>query len=253
MPNIKLTIQYDGSAYSGWQRQADQPTVQEEIETALATLLGQPVTLYGAGRTDAGVHALGQVANFHCDSTIPPEKFAPALQQHLKRDILIADSCEVAESFHSRFDAIARTYRYCLSGARSALDNFRRWESPKLTDLTLERLNEAAELFLGTYDCSALCIPGSVPEKADCAVSECRWEKSGEEFQFTITSNRFLHSMVRAIVGFCVKYALPSERTRPALTLNRIRDILTAGTWTTDHLIVPPQGLYLVKVRYPEE
>jgi len=84
-------------------------------------------------------------------------------------------------------------------------------------------------------------------------VSECRWRESGEEFQFTITANRFLHSMVRAIVGFCVKYAHPSEGTLPALTLNRIRDILTAGTWTTDHLIAPPQGLYLVRVRYPED
>ncbi len=257
MPNIKLTIEYDGSAYSGWQRQADRDTVQEEIERALERVLKVSTTLYGAGRTDAGVHALGQVANFHCESTVPPEKFAPALQQHLRRDILIKSSREATESFHSRFDAIARKYIYRLSPTRSALENLRRWEAPKHAELSLERLNEVAGVFRGERDCSALCIPASVPDSAMCDIRESVWVQDNDEFQFTIIANRFLHSMVRAIVGFCVKYASgPSQGNgggRSPLTLRDIEDILKAGKWTSDHLIVPPQGLYLDEVRYPEE
>ncbi len=253
MTNIKIIIEYDGSAYSGWQRQADQRTVQEEIERALEKILKSKTTLYGAGRTDAGVHALGQVANFHCESTIPADKFAPALQQHLQRDILIKSSCIVAESFHSRFDAVARKYTYRLSPERSALQNLRRWEAPRLAALTLERLNEAAGVFLGERDCAALCIPASVPDSSFCTISESNWTQNGDEFEFTIIANRFLHSMVRAIVGFCVRYALPPGASRPPLTLNDIEDILKAGKWTSDHLIVPPQGLYLAEVRYPAD
>ncbi len=253
MANIKIIIEYDGSAYCGWQRQADQRTVQEEIERALATVLKTKTTLYGAGRTDSGVHALGQTANFHCESTIPEDKFAPALQQHLQDDILIKSSCIVSESFHSRFDATSRKYIYRLSENPSALHNLRRWEAPRFSALTLEKLNEVAEVFLGERDCAALCIPASVPDSSFCTISQSDWAVNGDGFAFTIIANRFLHSMVRAIVGFCVRYALPPARHRSPLTIDDIRDILKAGKWTTDHLVVPPQGLYLAEVRYPED
>ena len=245
MRNIKLTIEYDGSRYAGWQRQADQPTVQEEIENALEKLLETKTTLYGAGRTDAGVHALGQVANFKCDSSIPAEKFAPALQRFLPSDILILSSVEVPEKFHARFDARERTYSYRIGFRRSALFRNQRWEIDE--KLPLEKLQEAARLFRGELDCSALCIPGSLQERNNCVISRSEWDRdaAADEYRYTVTANRFLHSMVRTIVGFCVKHARPGQ-----LTLERIQDILTAGTWTNDHVIAPPQGLYLVEVTY---
>ncbi|HSH00296.1 MAG TPA: tRNA pseudouridine(38-40) synthase TruA [candidate division Zixibacteria bacterium] len=248
MTTIKLLIEYDGTAYAGWQRQADQPTVQEAIETALAKTLGEPTTLYGAGRTDAGVHALGQVAHFKCESSIPAEKFAPALQQHLPADILIKSSTQAPDGFHARFDATARQYRYHLAFTRSALWRNRRWELPEA--VALDTLNEFAALFSGDLDCAALCIPNSLQENNRCLITQSRWETAGDECHFHITANRFLHSMVRAIVGFCVKGALESRRPQPGLTVQRVRDILEAGTWTTDHAIAPPQGLYLVEVTY---
>ncbi|MBN4076210.1 tRNA pseudouridine(38-40) synthase TruA [Gemmatimonas aurantiaca] len=250
MTNIKLLIEFDGTNYCGWQRQNGQPSVQETIETALAKLLGAPTTLYGAGRTDSGVHALGQVANFRSDSTIPHEKFAPALQQHLPDDILIKESCAVAENFESRFDAVARTYRYRIAWENSALERNRRWNLR--TQPALGALEEAAELFFGDMDCSALCIPNSLQKNNRCTITHSKWLLAGDEFHYTITGNRFLHSMVRAIVGFCIKHAqnLAEDAPENGLTVGRIRDILDEGKWTTDHYIAPPQGLYLIEVTY---
>lgn len=268
--NIKLLIEFDGTNYCGWQRQVGQPSVQEEIECALEKLLGSKTTLHGAGRTDSGVHALGQVANFKCDSTIPPEKFAPALQQHLSDDITIKQSLAVPDAFQARFDAVARTYRYRIGWENSALERNRRWNL-KAQPL-LGALEEAADLFYGDMDCSALCIPNSLQENNRCTITQSEWLRAGDEFHYTITGNRFLHSMVRAIVGFCVKYAQSDQSTHQSLieapeispraqpesppvspgglTVGRIRDILEAGRWTNDHFIAPPQGLYLVKVTY---
>lgn len=257
MANIKLTIEYDGSNFAGWQSQADQPTIQDEIERALKELLGAKTTLHGAGRTDAGVHALAQIANFNCESTIPPDKFAPALQGLLPPEILIKKSEQVSEDFNSRFDASSRLYRYRIGFQRSALMRLRRWEIPDENQLSLDKLNEAAALFSGKMDCSALCVPRSLQENNVCEITRSVWREVDGEYQYEIRANRFLHNMVRAIVGLSVRYGRsamegsPQENSKnDGLTLDRLRNILKSGTWTTDHLIAPPQGLYLVEVSY---
>lgn len=257
MPNIKLTIEYDGSSFAGWQSQLDQSTVQDEIERALKELLGAKTTLNGAGRTDAGVHALGQIASFKCDSTIPPDKFAPALQRFLPAEILIKKSEEVDEKFHARFDATSRLYRYRIGFQRSALMRLRRWEISDEKTLSLNKLNDAAGLFSGKMNCSALCVPRSLQKNNDCEFSHSAWCEVGNEYHYEIRANRFLHNMVRAIVGLSVRHSLNAaeaperdDSKNSGLTLDQLRNILSAGTWTSDHLIAPPQGLYLVEVSY---
>lgn len=257
MTNIKLTIEYDGSKFAGWQSQLDQLTVQDEIERALKELLGAKITLNGAGRTDAGVHALSQIANFTCESTIPIDKFAPALQRFLPAEILIKKSEKADDKFHARFDASSRLYLYRIGFQRSALMRLRRWEISTENGLSLKKLNEAAALFSGTMDCSALCVPRSLQENNVCEITHSVWREVGGEFHYEIRANRFLHSMVRAIVGLSVRYARSSmevpgqgDSKNSGLTLDQLRNILKEGTWTTDHLIAPPQGLYLVEVSY---
>lgn len=251
MKNIKLIIEYDGARFCGWQRQANQASVQQFIEETIEKATGVKTTLYGAGRTDSGVHAMGQVANFRTESSIPPERFSLALNQLLPSEIHIHESSEVTETFHARFDATARTYLYRLSTQRSALERNRRWEFNG--DIAFDKLNEIAKLFTGDIDCSALCVPGSLQEMNRCLIFESQWQTSGTEYHYTIRANRFLHSMVRSIVGFAVRFASAGPRGSGELTLQRVADILTAGEWTTDHVIAPPQGLYLVKVDYANQ
>ncbi|MFQ5607110.1 MAG: hypothetical protein ACE5GA_04125 [Candidatus Zixiibacteriota bacterium] len=199
------------------------------------------------------------MANFKCDSTIPPDRFAPALQRLLPTDIFIRASELAPDGFHARFDATLRTYRYRIGSERSALERTRRWELSGEASPNLARLNEAAALFSGKMDCSALCVPRSLPENRECEISVSKWAEAAGEYRYEISANRFLHSMVRAIVGLSVRYAQTGAPysaaacrgfNPPELTLDGLKNILKAGKWTTDHLIAPPQGLYLVEVTY---
>ena len=256
MPNIKLIIEYDGSAYAGWQFQKDHITVQGEIEKALQTLLGVKTTLYGAGRTDAGAHALGQVANFHTDSEIPPDKLAPALQTKLNRDILIHSSEETPEDFHSRFSAKSRHYRYDMSFSRSALSRSRRWELPLgagSRSLPLEKLQEAAELLRGKMNCETFCPPASRLEDNECEIFSANWTQVNDLLRFDICANRFLRGMIRSMVGLMVRYATGADNTRensPALTLDDLRNIINSREWPLDQIVAPAHGLFLVEVEY---
>ncbi|MDD4052421.1 MAG: tRNA pseudouridine synthase A, partial [candidate division Zixibacteria bacterium] len=145
--NIKITIQYDGGAFSGWQYQPRLRTVQGELEAAIEKLTGRKATLYGAGRTDAGVHALGQAANFRTESKLPVKKFRDGLNFHLPDDILISLAEEVPFDFHARYDALYRRYEYRLGRKSTIMDRNRIWEIAG--ELNPNRLEVAAELVLG--------------------------------------------------------------------------------------------------------
>ena len=238
--NIRLDIQYDGTEYSGWQVQKNAVTVQWEIEKAIYDVTGQTVGLYAAGRTDAGVHALGQVANFKIEHDLPPEKYKDAINFYLPNNILITESSEVDDRFHARRSARWRHYRYLIGLQRSALYFNRRWEYPH--KLILDRMNEIAAYIKGVHDFSAFCVVSSQKENNECDILISEWHKEESQLRFEIRANRFLHSMVRSLVGCMVD----AGREKDFLTRDLFDNIFKSGDHTRVKPVAPARGVYLV-------
>jgi tRNA pseudouridine38-40 synthase len=245
--NIRLDIQYDGGEFSGWQFQPNARTVQGEIEKAIEKVTGQKISIYAAGRTDAGVHALGQVANFYIEHHIQPEKYKDAINYYLPQTILISKAVEVEQNFHARKSAHWRYYRYIIGRNRSALYYNRRWEYTCRLDI--ERMNEIAEYIKGLFDFSAFCTVASQKENNECNILESMWRKEEDRYIYEIKGNRFLHTMVRSLVGSMVE---AGKETKPSefLTLNKFKLLLQSKDHTRLKTVAPPQGLYLVAVGY---
>jgi tRNA pseudouridine38-40 synthase len=243
--NIKLTVAYDGGGFSGWQRQENGRSVQGEIEKALKKLHGHPVALNGAGRTDAGVHARGQAANFYTDiAGIKPHNFVPALNGFLARDVRITGAEEVAEKFHARFDARMRTYRYRIIAGRQALPQEGRYALQLWRRPDIAALNDLAALLYGETDCSFFASP------ADKSLSRFRFIFSayffadGDTLCFEISANAYLWKMVRCVVGTLLFY---EER---GLSREAFQTLLQAGDHKCAGPTAPPHGLTLWKVLY---
>ena len=223
--NIKLTIEYHGAAFSGWQIQADQPTIQGEITQAILKTTGCRVNLVGAGRTDAGVHALGQAANFLIDHALAPDRYSDALNFYLPDDIRVRESREVSYDFNARRNAVSRRYRYLLSSRKSALYRDLRWEHP--VGIDTELLREAASLIAGEHDFAPFCVVASRKADNACLIYSARWRQIGPLLVFEIRGNRFLHGMVRSLVGAMVNVATVEKDANPQnLTLDRFGDII---------------------------
>lgn len=249
MKNIKLIIEYKGSAFSGWQSQAEDKTIQDEIESAIQKVTSQKVNLTAAGRTDAGVHALGQTANFKIEHRLEPERFADAINYYLDDDIRIKNSEEVETGFNSRFDALSKRYRYCIGLEKSALYRDYRWEIEK--PLAFEFLREAAEDINGEHDFAPFCVVSSRKESNLCRIDYSRWFRYGNLLTYEIRGNRFLHSMIRSLVGAMVNIAAEkSDRNSQNLTLSGFRDIIQTPTEERVKFTAPACGLYLVSVQY---
>lgn len=248
--NIKLRVSYDGTHFLGWQRQSGSGTgngrtVQEEIEEALEKMHGHPVPLIGSGRTDSGVHAAGQVANFVTDiARIPADRFVPALNSLLKRDVRIIASEEAHSSFHARFDARARTYRFFLyCGAHPLAHELPYvWHLGRWPDVA--RLNRMASCLRGEIDCSAFTASGDQSLTRSRFLYGAHFFPEGERLVFEISANAFLWKMVRSITGTLAdldaRGSDPSEFRR----ILESRDRRKAGP------TAPPQGLFLWDVRY---
>lgn len=243
--NIRLTVAYDGTDFSGWQRQDGDRSVQGEIETALARMHKHPVTLAGSGRTDAGVHASGQVANFRTDiASIPADRFVPALNTLLPRDVRILRSEEASRDFHARFDAKSRFYRYRLICGRPALPHELRyalqlWRRP---DLAL--LNAYAACLLGETDCSAFASPRDPSLSRHRYVFHARFLAEGDSLVFEIGANAFLWKMVRSIVGTLLNF---EERSAP---VDAFAGLVESGDHGAAGPTAPPQGLFLHRIDY---
>jgi len=245
--NIRLNIQYDGGEFSGWQVQPNAVTVQGEIEKAIEKITGQKISICAAGRTDAGVHALGQVANFFIEHNIQPEKYKEAINHYLPKSILIADSIEVAPEFHARKSAQWRYYRYLISYCRSPLYYNRRWENRRRLDISI--LKETAESIIGVHDFSTFCTVSSLKENNECNILQSGWREEKDLLIYEIRGNRFLHTMVRSLVGLMVDLGREPTSSE-ALTLKQFEDILLSKKHTRLKTVAPPQGLYLVAVGY---
>jgi len=245
MANFKLTIEYDGTAYSGWQRQAEEPTVQAEIERALASMTRSTITLTGAGRTDAGVHALGQAANFHCDTRLGPEAFLKGLNSLLPADIAIRDCRRVPEDFHARFDAKSKVYRYHIlnRSARAAVGRSYAWFLHRPLDL--EAMRRAAEAIVGRRDFKAFESSGSPRAHTVRNVLDAGWmEGEDRRLTFQIEADGFLRCMVRNIVGTLVAVGL--GKLAPGI----VRDIIDSRDRKRAGAAAPGRGLFLVEVKY---
>jgi len=247
--NIRFLIEYKGTNYSGWQIQDGPKTVQQEITDAIAKVTGCTVEVIGAGRTDAGVHALGQVANFHIDHRLEPSRYRDAVNFYLPADIRVKESTVAEPEFHARFSAVWRRYRYLISEEMSAIYRELRWENSNRLDFEL--LQKAAGFVVGVHDFSPFCVIGSRKEENSCRIEFSRWYKTGPLMIYEIRGNRFLHSMVRSLVAAMVNLATAQQdNNMQNLTLDRFADIIGSRTEERITFMAPPHGLYLVEVGY---
>jgi tRNA pseudouridine38-40 synthase len=242
---IRLLIAYDGTAYRGWQRQKEDPTLQGTIERVLQKITGHPLSLIGAGRTDAGVHAWGQVAHFQTRSTLPPERFKTALNALLPKDILIRAAEEAAADFHARYSAKAKVYDYWVLVGPSAPPFLRNyvWVLEKAPDW--ERIGRGLALLLGKRDFSSFQTQGSrvshpVRTLFQASLLPVPW--GGIRFRFK--ADGFLRHMVRNLVGTLVR--LGTGR----ISLEEFQEILEAKDRSRAAASAPAKGLYLRKVFY---
>lgn len=272
MKRIKLTIAYDGTNYSGWQIQENAPTVEEYVREALRGLLGdcgagdcEGVELIGASRTDAGVHALGNVAVFDSDVRMPAEKFAYALNARLPEDIRVLQSEEVSDNFHPRYTKSHKTYVYQIQNTRIPIPIYSRYMYHIYEDIDINRLSESVDFFIGEHDFSAFCSAGAqvkskvrtiesltVTSEAlgtgirDGLTSESLTvnEKSGKIIRIEVTGNGFLYNMVRIIAGTLIEVGI--GRRKP----ESVAEAIATGERSLAGPTAPARGLILKQIRY---
>jgi tRNA pseudouridine38-40 synthase len=242
-------LQYHGRDFSGWQRQRQERTVQGTLEDAFQRLVGRRVVTHAAGRTDAGVHALGQVVSFQAPTSWESNTLKKALNATTPADLWIAELGTARPGFHARRDATARRYRYVVGCDAAAASPFRReYEWDLARPLDGDALLDAAAAFIGEHDFRAYSTAGPAKPHYRCRITVADWQErpGGEGFIFTIEADRFLHRMVRFIMGAMVDVALGR---RPAEDLTRLLRLRTNSEASSP---APPKGLYLVGARYPD-
>ena len=245
MRNIKLVIEYDGKEYNGWQKQPDKLNIQGTIEKAIERITGEQVDLMASGRTDRGVHAIGQVANFKTDSNIPIEKFAIAINSNLKKSILIKSAEEVDERFHSRLTCKKKTYRYVINNSKYGTAIYRNLETHIPIKLNVEKMKKAIKFFEGEHDFKAFKASGTSSKSSVRTIYKAEIkEMPNERIWIELTGNGFLYNMIRIIAGTLVDVGL--GKIEP----EEIKNILESKNRENAGKTLPPQGLYLVNVQY---
>jgi tRNA pseudouridine38-40 synthase len=242
--NIKLTISYDGVNYSGWQSQPGKRTIQAEIERAVGELTGFMTKVNGASRTDAGVSALGQIANMVVTAPIPVENYLKALNHRLPRDIRILEAVEVPIDFDASASAKGKLYRYKIYTGKSthALQNRNCWHRPG--ELDVAAMDAAAKMLVGTHDFKSFAAAADKRESSVRTVSRCDVTAEDKWVYINIEANRFLYNMVRNIVGTLVE--IGRGRWKP----EKIKKILEAADRTAAGPTAPPEGLCLIRIDY---
>lgn len=245
MQRIALLIEYDGTRYAGWQRQSNGITVQHHVEQALTKTFGHECVIHGAGRTDAGVHASGQVAHtqlYDHAHQVPLEKVGIALNTRLPFDIRIKDVVHVANDFHARFDAIWREYVYTITTSDSVFQRHFAW-NPELP-FQLDLLQDALNVMLGEHDFTAISKLNPATKSYICTVQKCELHESASLLTIRIRANRFVYGMCRAMVGVAMSVA------RKRLTVDELTHLLHSRVREKAPIIVPAHGLNLESIGY---
>lgn len=245
--NIKLLIAYDGTAYHGWQTQLNRVTIQETIENAISIVMKQKNDLTGSGRTDSGVHALGQVANFKADTKIPEEKIKIALNANLPSDIRILDSVDVSPDFNSRFDALDKTYMYQIYNDSVANPFYSRYSCFVPQSLDIDEMEEALKLIVGTHDFKGFMASGSQSKTTVRTVYAANLLKEGKLIKIFINGNGFLYNMVRIIAGTLIDIG------KGLKDISCIEKALTDKDRSVLGQTAKPEGLFLIKVNYDKK
>lgn len=245
--NYRIVLQYDGSRYDGWQKQGNTGnTIQGKLEGILFKLTGRPVEVHGSGRTDAGVHALAQTANFHADTGMTEDQIRAYFNQYLPEDIAVLSLETVPDKFHSRLNAVEKTYLYRIEMGPKK-DVFERKYCYGLgKQLSVKRMQEAASCVLGEHDFKSFCSNKKMKKSTVRTISDIRFEKEGTKLLIRFTGNGFLYHMVRILTGTLIEIGLgersPKEMKEILLKLDRQEAGFTA----------PPEGLFLEQVMYED-
>lgn len=247
MRNIRLIIEYDGSRYQGWQRlggDSNANTIQGKLEAVLSKMTGEDININGSGRTDAGVHAYGQVANFHTNCTISLDQIKDYLTKYLPSDIGIVKVEEASERFHSRLNAKEKTYLYriALPGVSNVFARKYLWYFPE--NLDIEKMKEAASLLIGTHDFKGFSSIKKTKKSTIRTIYDIKIKKTKKEIQITYTGNGFLHNMVRILTGTLAEIGCGKMKPED------ISKVLESTKRSDAGLTAPPQGLFLVSVEY---
>ena len=239
-------MEYDGTDFCGFQFQPEMRTIAGELERALSRLFDRPVKVTAAGRTDAGVHAVGQVISFVSHDAFPIEKLGIALNSALPDDLTVRDAARVAGDFSARLSALERSYSYLVLNRREPAATMRRWSHFEHRTLDLEAMRDAAAHFIGTHDFVTFC--GMLPDRGGTVrtLNALDVERSGDIVRFDFRGRGFLHRMVRILTGTLLEIGAGRRESSSAPAMLAARDRREAG------LTAPPQGLFLVGVRYPD-
>ena len=244
MRNLRLDICYDGTRYRGWQRlPGKDDTIQAKLETTLSRILGEEIEISGSGRTDAGVHARGQVANFHCESTMPCEELLFKLRQYLPEDIGILSCKDCSPRFHARLNALEKTYCYRVWNSQSPCVFERRYVAVMPEALDLEAMGRAARHLEGEHDFSAFCGNPKFKKSTVRFIRSVKICREGDEVRLYFTGNGFIHNQVRIMVGTLI------EVGRGERSAHSIPDLF-GGKRSEAGFLAPAQGLCLQEVVY---
>ena len=244
MRNLRLDLCYDGTRYKGWQRlKTADNTIQSKLETALSRILGETIEVTGSGRTDAGTHALKQVANFHCTSGMPAAEIHAQLQKYLPEDIGIYGCKDVSERFHARLNAKTKTYCYRVWNGDAPCVFDRKYVYIHREKLDLTSMRKAAALFIGSHDFSAFCANKHMKKSTVRHISSFDILEQDNELRFLVTGNGFLHHMVRIMVGTLLEVGRGERTAESILELFGVERAL-AGE------LIPSNGLCLMEVNY---
>lgn len=244
MRRVKLTIAYDGTNYCGWQVQPNGITIEEVVNKALSKLTGENIVVIGASRTDSGVHAMGNVAVFDTNTTIPPERIAMAVNRILPEDIVVVKSEEVPLDVHPRYCDCEKTYEYHIVNTRIPIPTKRLTNYFVSYELDIEKMREGASYLVGEHDFASFCNIKTDVESTVRTVKELEILKNGNEITIRISGNGFLYNMVRIIVGTLIRVG------RGFYEPKQVKEILEAKNRKAAGVTAPPHGLMLMEIRY---
>lgn len=237
-----IELAYKGTNYHGWQYQPDASSVQETLNKALSLLLRKEIDIVGAGRTDTGVHAKKMFAHFDFETEIDSPQLVSRLNSFLPKDIAIFNIINVADEAHARFDATKRTYEYHIHTFKDAFENEGSWLYK--TKLDLEKMNEACQILFSHTDFECFSKTNTDVRTFNCVVFEAHWKQNGDKLVFTVSADRFLRNMVRAIVGTMINIGTGK------ISLSDFEKIIESKNRSKAGFSVPAHGLYLTKIEY---